>query len=110
MVGVDDIQADLKVSPWEAALGAQVRVPTLDGPAAIEMKVPPGSQAGQRLRLRGEGLSRRGGGRGDEYLRLSIVNPPHLSEVEKDLFAKLAEASRFDARATAHRTTGNGVN
>ena len=63
------------------------------------MKVPPGSQAGQRLRLRGEGLNRRGGGRGDEYLRLHIVNPPHLSDAEKELFGKLAAASRFDARA-----------
>ncbi len=55
VVGVDDIQAELPVAPWEAALGAKVRVPTLDGPAEIEMKIPPGSQAGQRLRLRGEG-------------------------------------------------------
>ena len=93
------VRTDLKVSPWEAALGASVRVPTLEGPSAIEMKVPPGSQAGQRLRLRGEGLNRRGGGRGDEYLRLHIVNPPHLSDAEKELFGKLAAASRFDARA-----------
>jgi len=99
VVGVDDIQTELKVAPWEAALGANVRVPTLKGPAEIEMKIPPGSQAGQRLRLRGEGLNRRGGGRGDEYLRLHIVNPPHLSEAEKELYAKLAAASRFDARA-----------
>jgi curved DNA-binding protein len=103
VVGVDDIQAELYVAPWEAALGAKIRVPTLEGPAEIEMKVPPGSQTGQRLRLRGEGLFRRAGGRGDEYLRLQIVNPPHLSEAEKDLFAKLGAASRFDARAA---TTG----
>ena len=99
VVGVDDIQAELKIAPWEGALGAKVRVPTLEGPAAIEMKIPPGSQAGQRLRLRGEGLFRRGGGRGDEYLRLHIVNPPHLNEAEKELYAKLAATSRFDARA-----------
>jgi curved DNA-binding protein len=66
VVSGDDIQAELKVAPWEAALGAKVRVPTLEGPAEIEMKIPPGSHAGQRLRLRGEGLNRRGGGRGDE--------------------------------------------
>jgi curved DNA-binding protein len=99
VVGADDIQADLPVAPWEAALGASVRVPTLEGPSGIEMKIPPGSQAGQRLRLRGEGLNRRGGGRGDEYLRLHIVNPPHLNEEEKELYARLAAASRFDARA-----------
>ncbi len=99
VVGVDDIQADLRIAPWEAALGARVRVPTLEGPGEIEMTIPPGSQAGQRLRVRREGLNRRGGGRGDEYLRLHIVNPTHLSEAEKDLYAKLAAASRFDARA-----------
>ncbi len=99
VVGADDIEAELPVAPWEAALGAKVRVPTIEGPAEIEMKIPPGAQAGQRLRLRGEGLFRRGGRRGDEYLRLRIVNPPHLSEAEKGLYAKLAAASRFDARA-----------
>ena len=100
VIDVDDIQADLKVAPWEAALGAEVLVPTLDeGPARVEMRIPPGSQAGQRLRLRGKGLNRRRGGRGDEYLRLHIVNPPQLSDAEKELYAKLAAASRFDARA-----------
>lgn len=102
VVGADDIQAELKVAPWEAALGASVKVPTLEGPARIEMKVPPGSQAGQRLRLRGEGLKRREGGRGDAYLRLQIVNPPQLSEAEKALYARLAAGSRFDARAASH--------
>jgi len=87
------------VAPWEAALGASVRVPTLEGPAEIAMKIPPGSQGGRRLRLRGEGLNRREGGRGDEYLRLQIVNPPHLNEAERKLYAGLAAASRFDARA-----------
>jgi curved DNA-binding protein len=103
VVGVDDIQAELPVAPWEAALGAKVRVPTLEGPATIEMKVPPGSQAGQRLRLRGEGLKRRAGGRGDAYLRLQIVNPPQLSDAEKALYTSLAAASRFDARAASPR-------
>jgi curved DNA-binding protein len=105
VVGADDIQAELPVAPWEAALGARVRVPTLAG-AEIEMKVPPGSQAGQRLRLRGEGLNRRGGGRGDEYLRLRIVNPPHLSEAERELFTKLAAESPFDARAAGKGAQG----
>ena len=101
VIGVDDIQAELKIAPWEAALGAKVRVPTLKGPAEIEMQIPPGSQAGQRLRLRGEGLNRRAGGRGDEYFRLHIVNPPHLNQAEKELYAKQAAASSFDARAAS---------
>jgi curved DNA-binding protein len=81
-------------------------VPTREGPAEIEMKIPPGSQGGRRLRLRGEGLSRREGGRGDEYLRLQIVNPPHLNETEKELYSRLAAASRFDARDAGRGARG----
>ena len=91
-----DVQVELPVAPWEAALGAKVTVPTLDGP--VEMTIPAGAQAGQRLRLRGQGLSRRGGGRGDEYVKLKIVNPPKLAPKEKELFEKLAAESRFNAR------------
>ena len=78
------------------ALGARVNVPTLDGP--VDMAIPAGAQGGQRLRLRGQGLNRRGGGRGDEYVRLKIVNPPRLTETERDLFQKLAAQSGFNAR------------
>jgi len=92
----NDVQVELPVAPWEAALGAKVTVPTLDGP--VEMTIPAGAQAGQRLRLRGQGLSRRGGGRGDEYVKLKIVNPPKLAPKEKELFEKLAAESRFNAR------------
>jgi DnaJ-class molecular chaperone len=96
VVGDDDIQTELPVAPWEAALGAQVRVPTLD--ASAELTIPPGTQGGRRLRLRGQGLNRRGGGRGDQYVRLKIVVPPSLSPREKELFQELATVSRFDAR------------
>ena len=96
VVGDGDVQIELPVAPWEAALGARVSVPTLDG--SVEMTIPSGAQAGQRLRLRGQGLKRRGGGRGDEYVRLTIVIPPQLTEAEKALFAKLAAESHFDAR------------
>jgi curved DNA-binding protein len=96
IVGDGDIQIDFPVAPWEAALGTRVPVPTLDG--SVDMTVPAGTQTGQRLRLRGQGLTQRRGGRGDEYVRLKIVNPPRLTETEKDLFAKLATASRFNAR------------
>jgi curved DNA-binding protein len=92
----DDVQIELPVAPWEAALGGRANVPTLDGP--VEMTIPAGAQGGQRLRLRGQGLNRRGGGRGDEYVRLKIVNPPKLTDTERDLFQKLAAQSRFNAR------------
>ncbi|HEU4340276.1 MAG TPA: DnaJ C-terminal domain-containing protein [Candidatus Binatia bacterium] len=84
------------VAPWEAALGAKITVPTLERPG--EMKIPPGAQAGQRLRLRGQGLNRRIGGRGDEYVKIRIVNPPKLTPKEKELFEKLAAESHFNAR------------
>jgi curved DNA-binding protein len=96
LVGEDDLQVELPTAPWEAALGARVGVPTLDGP--VEMTIPPGAQGGQRLRLRGQGLNRRRGGRGDEYVKLKIVIPPKLTLKEKELFEKLAAESRFDAR------------
>jgi DnaJ-class molecular chaperone len=96
LVGEDDIQIELPVAPWEAALGAKVSVPTLDSP--VEMTVPAGAQGGQRLRLRGQGRTRRRGGRGDEYVKLKIVIPPKLSSGEKELFERLAVESRFNAR------------
>ncbi|MGE5599781.1 MAG: DnaJ C-terminal domain-containing protein [Bacteroidota bacterium] len=94
--GGDDLQLELPLAPHEAVLGAKVRVPTLDG--AVEMTIPPGSQAGQRLRLRGQGLSRRDGGRGDLYVRLRIVTPPQPTAEERELYARLASISRFDPR------------
>jgi DnaJ-class molecular chaperone len=63
-----------------------------------------GAQGGQRLRLRGQGLNRRGGGRGDEYVKLKIVIPSKLEPNEKALFEKLAVESRFNAREL---TAGN---
>ena len=96
IVGDDDIEVELPIAPWEAALGASVRVPTLDAP--VEMKIPAGSQGGQRLRLRGQGLNKRDGGRGDEYVRLKIVTPSRLTPKERELFEKLAAESRFNAR------------
>ena len=80
----------------EAALGAKVQVPTLDGP--VEMTIRPGTQGGQKLRLRGQGPNKRGGGRGDQYVKIKIVIPPKLTSKEKALFEKLAEESRFNAR------------
>jgi curved DNA-binding protein len=92
----DDVQVELPVAPWEAVLGAKLPVPTLDG--NVEMTIPPGSQAGQRLRLRGKGLSRRDGGRGDQYVKVKIVTPLQPTEKEKSLFKQLAEESTFNPR------------
>ena len=92
-----DLDIDVPIAPWEAALGAEVEVPTLEG--RVTMKVPPGSKAGQKLRLSGKGLPKPGGGAGDLYALLSIAVPATLTEDEKKLFEQLRESSRFDPRA-----------
>ena len=91
-----DLHVDLPVAPWEAALGATVDVPTLNGSARV--KVPAGSSSGRRLRLRGQGFPPPGGGSGDLYATVQIRVPKRLSERERDLFEQLAAASSFDAR------------
>jgi curved DNA-binding protein len=92
-----DLEIDVPLAPWEAALGAQVEIPTMEGP--VKMTVPPGSKAGQKLRLAGKGLPRPGGGAGDLYAVLSIAVPGTLTEREKQLFEELRQSSRFNPRA-----------
>jgi curved DNA-binding protein len=94
----NDTEFELPVTPWEAVLGGTVKVPTLDG--SVEMRVPPRSQGGQVLRLRGKGLAKQGGGQGDQYVRLKIVVPPKPTEKELDLLKKLAAESSFEPRAS----------
>jgi curved DNA-binding protein len=93
-----DVYTDLAVTPWEAALGATVEVRTLLGTAQV--KVPPGSSSGRRLRLRGEGL-----GGGDLYAVVQIHVPKRLSPQERELFERLAEVSDFNPRRSRRRTT-----
>jgi curved DNA-binding protein len=92
----DDTEVDVAITPWEAALGATVQVPTLDGTSDI--RVPAGVGSGQRMRLRGQGLNIRGTGRGDHYARLKIVLPKELTDAEKKLFEELARVSHFRPR------------
>jgi curved DNA-binding protein len=92
-----DLYVDLPVAPWEAALGANVDVPTLDG--TTKVKVPAGSSSGRRLRLRGQGLPGPRGGHGDLYAQIKIVVPKKLSSEERELFERLAEVSKFNPRA-----------
>jgi curved DNA-binding protein len=92
-----DLDIDVPIAPWEAALGAQVEIPTVEG--HVTMKVPPGSQTGQKLRLGGKGLPKPGGGAGDLYAILSIVVQPAPAEREKKLYEALREVSHFDPRA-----------
>jgi len=99
-----DLYLDLPLAPWEAALGASVDVPTLGG--AVRLKVPPGTNTGQKLRLGKRGLPKRREGEGDLFAIVQIVVPPALTEREKALFKELADASKFIPRASF--PTGDG--
>jgi curved DNA-binding protein len=92
-----DLYVELPVTPWEAALGATVAVPTLEGRTRV--KVPPGSSSGRRLRLRGEGMPGPKGQTGDLYATVKIEVPKSLSKEERELFEQLAEVSNFDPRS-----------
>jgi len=92
----DDLLLDLPLLPWEAVLGAEVMVPTLDGP--VSMRIPPESQTGQRLRLRGKGLPRRNDTRGDQYVRFYLVSPKAVGARERELYKELAKLSTEDPR------------
>lgn len=93
----DDLEVELPITPWEAVLGARVAAPTIDG--KVELTIPPGAKSGQRLRLRGQGLNKRKGGRGDEFVRLKIVVPKQVSAEERHLYEELKRISRFDPRS-----------
>jgi curved DNA-binding protein len=93
--GDDDLDVDLAVAPWQAALGATVSVQTPGGPAQV--RVPPGSSSGRRLRLRGRGLPRAGGGNGDLHAIVKITVPKQLSDRERELYEQLAESSPREA-------------
>jgi curved DNA-binding protein len=84
------------VTPWEAALGARVTVPTLDG--RVILTIAPNSQGGQKLRIRGKGLVGRSG-RGDLYAVLKVVMPRHSDEELRELWRALSEKAAFDPRA-----------
>ena len=91
-----DLDLEVPIAPWEAALGAEVDVPTLDG--RVTMKVPAGSKGGQKLRLAGKGLPKPGGGGGDLYAALEVVVPATLTEREKKLYEELRTVSKFEPR------------
>jgi curved DNA-binding protein len=98
-----NIHVDLKLAPWEAALGATVPVATPGGETKVT--VPPGSSSGRRLRLRGQGMPDPAGHPGDLFAEIKIMVPPRLSDRERELFSELATSSTFDPRRA---TTDDG--
>lgn len=85
----DDLVVKVDVPAWDAALGAKVPVPTLDG--EVKLTLPAGVASGQRLRLKGKGMPKKGGQQGDLYAELRVTVPRQLSEGERELFEQLRE-------------------
>ena len=92
-----DIQVTLPVWPWEAALGAEVMAPTLTEP--VKVKIPPGSKADSKLRLKGKGLPTATGEQGDLFLKLKIVMPAAVSDEDRVLYEQLSRGRHSDPRA-----------
>ena len=89
-----DIHMNLPIAPWEAALGATVKTPTLAG--KVDLKIPARSQSGRKLRLKSKGLG--GAKAGDQYVTLQIVTPPADSDAAKRIYKSMAEELDFDPR------------
>ena len=96
-----DLSFALALTPWETVLGAEVEVPTLDGP--VLLTVPAGTRAGRQLRLKGRGLQQRHGGRGDLYATVHIEVPAAVTESERAHYQALAATSTFQPRAASHQ-------
>jgi curved DNA-binding protein len=90
-VASDDMELDLELAPWQAVLGDEVKVETLDGP--VTLKVPPGTLSGRRLRLRGRGLPRANGQRGDLHAVVRVVVPERPTDAERQAYEALKLAT-----------------
>lgn len=94
-----DVRISVELTPWEAALGGEIEVPSPKGP--LRLRVPPGTSTGQKLRLRGQGIPLKPGREGDPgdlYVKVKIVVPPVLTEEEREAFERLRAISTFQPR------------
>ena len=87
----------LPVTPWEAALGGEARIDTLDG--AVTVRVPEGSSSGRKIRLRGKGFPAGNGANGDLLAEIRVMVPETLTDEQRELFEQLKESSEFDPRS-----------
>lgn len=94
-----DIFVDLPISVYDALLGAKVDVPTLDGPM-VQMTIPPGTNSGAKLRLKGRGIER-GTEKGDQFVTVKILVPKNLDASDQETIRKLAAKNPVDAKAAA---------
>jgi molecular chaperone DnaJ len=99
----DDVILDIEITFPQAALGAEVEVPTLTGHSLL--KIQSGTQSGTLLRMRDKGIPHLNrGGKGDQLVRVQIVTPSKLSKEEKKLLEQLAEREHFRATAAPSKT------
>lgn len=91
----NDVYLTLPVAPWEAVLGAEIKVPTLGG--LVGLKLPAGSQAGQKLRLKGRGMPYKGI-KGDQYAIVQVLIPPAHTDADRQLFEKMKQTMPFNPR------------
>jgi molecular chaperone DnaJ len=97
-----EVLCEMPISITQAALGASIDVPTLDGPT--KLKLPAGTQSGKIFRIRGKGVpALNGSGRGDQHVQVTVETPTHLSREQRDLLQKFAELS---GEETNPQTTG----
>ena len=87
---------EAELAPWEAVLGAEIPVPMPDG--RVNIKIPPGTQGGMKLRVRGRGLPRREGGWGDLFVVIKIAVPAKITVEERKLWEQLSRESKFNPR------------
>ena len=90
-----DVQIELPLAPWEAALGAKVAVPTLGG--KVELTIPAGAQGGQKLRLRGRGMP--ASPNGDQFVIIKLVTPAGDTREAREAYERMKRDFKFDARA-----------
>jgi len=99
-----DVFTSLPVTPWEAALGASIETPTPSGP--LQLKIPPGSQTGRKLRLKGRGIPAPAGQvAGDLYVLLEVVLPPD-SDAARRIYEEMARELAFDPRRPSEQAKG----
>lgn len=91
-----DLYTDLKITPWEAALGTKATLNTIDDSTSIY--IPQGIESGEKVRIQGKGYKDGKGGRGDLVAEVKIVVPKTISNEEKKLYTKLSEISTYNPR------------
>jgi curved DNA-binding protein len=91
-----DLIYEAELAPWEAVLGTNIALPTLNG--RVNIKIPPGTHNGQKLRVRGRGLPQRKGDAGDLIVVMRIDVPSNVSDSERKLWEQLAKESKFNPR------------